>query len=350
MERLGAQLREETWKEMTRSLSLARMIRSMVDGGGVNAGTPAYEICARVADEWGIAHDVNRPVLPWACIVPRSWTRDQTVASSSGGGFLVDQRVGDTSPFARAFRLARLGAQVVVGLRSNTTFPRVSTSSAFHWLTNEGSTVTESDQVFGALAGSPKQGGVVTTYSRQLDLQSAAVEDVLRADLMGEVGRGVDTAAVSADGSAGQPVGILNTSGVGSESGTSLAWAGVLAMQKAAADANVDETADAWLGATDVRALLAARERVSGNGAFCWDNGRMAGSPALASSIMPAGSLIVGDWSRVVLLFWGPGPQIEINPFDPTAFKVGKISMRCLVSVDVLIRQPSCFVKSTSVT
>jgi HK97 family phage major capsid protein len=350
MERLGAQLREETWKQMTRSLSLASMIRGMVDGGGVVAGTPAYEICARVADDYRFTHDPNRPRLPWACFVPRSWTRDQTVASSSGGGFLVDQRVGDTSPFARAFRLARLGAQVIVGLRSNTTFPRVSTSSAFGWLTNEASTVTESDQVFGALAAAPKQGGVVTTYSRQLDLQSTAVEDVLRADLMGEVGRGVDTAAVAGDGTAGAPTGLLTLSGVGSESGTSLAWSGVLDMQKKAADANVDETADAWLGATDVRKLLAAREKVAGNGGFIWSDNRMAGSPALASSIMPAGSLIVGDWSRVVLLFWGPGPTIEINPFDPTGFKVGKISMRVLVSCDVLVRQPSCFVKSTSIT
>lgn len=346
MQRLG----ELTFERRAMAFSLANLVVQQWEGG-LRAGSNEYEICKRTADIAGVPFDSSRVRVPWALMAPNSWRRDLNATTSSAGGYLIETLVGDTSAFARAFRLSRLGAQIISGLQGNVNFPRVATSSAFGWLTNETSQITPSDQVFGAIAGTPHNGGVITNYSRKLNLQAAGVEDILRADLLGEVGRGLDTAAVAGDGSAGAPVGLLNLSGVQSVSGTSLAWAGILSMQKKAADSNVDETTDAWLGATDVRALLAARERVSGNGAFIWDNNRIAGLPAFASSVVSAGSLLVGDWSRVVVCLWGPGPELIVTPFaDRDSFMKGIVSMRVMVSCDILVRQPGCFVKSTSIT
>ncbi|HAS18008.1 MAG TPA: phage major capsid protein, partial [Nitrospiraceae bacterium] len=82
--------------------------------------------------------------------------------------------------------------------------------------------------------------GIVVNFSRQLSLQSNA-ENFVRSELMNTVGTAIDQAVISGSGANGQPTGILGTTGIGSISGTSLAYAGVTNMKRKVADANAPD-------------------------------------------------------------------------------------------------------------
>jgi hypothetical protein len=98
------------------------------------------------------------------------------------------------------------------------------------------------------------------------------------------------------------------------------------------------------------RTLLNGRERVATSGRFIWDSNLINGQPAYATTNAPAATLLYGPWPTVAIALWGPGVELAINPFDPTAFKQGVISMRALVAMDVIVRQPTAFVTSSSIT
>jgi hypothetical protein len=54
-----------------------------------------------------------------------------------------------------------------------------------------------------------------------------------------------------------------------------------------------------------------------------WESDLIDNRKASVSTTCPATTLIVADWSDVVLAMWGAGPQVEANPYDPSGFQVG---------------------------
>jgi len=70
--------------------------------------------------------------------------------------------------------------------------------------------------------------------------------------------------------------------------------------------ASAEDASIAAVTTPAVRKLLSGRERASCNG-FIWDSGRVARMPGLATPSVPTASMLVGDFSLVVLGLWGPG-------------------------------------------
>ena len=79
-----------------------------------------------------------------------------------------------------------------------------------------------------------------------------------------------------------------------------------LAPKTAVSTANAEDASIAAVTTPAVRKLLSGRERASCNG-FIWDSGRVARMPGLATPSVPTASMLVGDFSLVVLGLWGPG-------------------------------------------
>jgi len=321
--------------------SLARAIDRMSVGQLDGAEREHLEEAARVA---GVPFDPLRPFIPFNAV------RDLNVASSTAGGFLTaGTAAADPIDILRPWSVtARAGILIEMGLAGDIVIPKTSAKSTPTWLTNETAQVTPSQPTLAAAAVTPKSVGIVTAFSRQLSKQANA-EAFVRRELMRTVGTAVDQAVINGSGTAGQPLGLLNTPGILTESGTSLN-AGTRTMKRKVAEANVDDARIAFLSTPAVRELLETRELVTGSGRFVWDGDRVADRPAMVSTDVPAATMICGDFANAYLGIWGLGFVVEINPYDPSGFKAGTIHARIIASCDVALLQPGAFDVATSIT
>jgi len=271
----------------------------------------------------GRSFNPRRPVVPWELL-----TRDLSATGSDTGAYLVEA-----------------GLTVIDGLRSNITIPRVTTAATPQWLASELDALTPSQPTLGDVSMTPKICGALTTYTKQLAAQQGRLEAFLRTHLLKTVGKAVDQAVIAGSGVSGQPQGIVGSAGVDTESGTSLGWSGLTAMQKAVAEAGSEPSALVTTPA--VRALLQAREVATGAG-LVWNGSRVGSLPAYATAACPTASLVVADFAQALLGIWGSGPEIAIDAY--TGWSTGAVSIRVMLACDTALLHPASFSVSTSIT
>jgi HK97 family phage major capsid protein len=300
----------------------------------------------------GIDFDPFAPRMPWTDLAVRA--TPLTVGSSAGGGFLVDG--GLTAPglidiFRPFSPLIASGVTVYDGLTQNAIFPRVTGDVTGGWLIAETNSASESPPLLGQIAATPKTWAATCRWSRQLELQAPNLENFLRQIFARAAIMAIDTAALNGPDQLGQPLGLLNTAGIGTQSGTSYSHANSWTTRTSLATANVNDTAVSWLGTPAVRGILAARERGAGD-EYIWNaSDQVTGRNAQVSTIVPAGTLIAGDFSSLTYAFFGDGFQLDSTPFNSAAdFAAGISAMRIMVSVDTFLQHPSAFVAITGVT
>lgn len=305
---------------------------------------PLRDYGLRLEREGVRGFDPMRPVLPWSALQ----TRDIFVSTSSAGGYLVGTDVPGAYDTLRPYSVAlSVGAQVLENLSGNTPLPYLSGSATGSWLASETATQAPSDPTFSAATLAPKSYAALTSISRSLRLATAEAEPVIRRHLARLVGSAIDAAALNGSGASGQPSGLLTVSGTQTQSGTTLGQAGVTNMLEQATTNGADDRNTVFVAVPTVREVLQNRERATGSG-FVWNAGTVADKPAYATTSMPSGAMICGDFSNVVIGFFGPGLELMVDPY--TAFKTGVITVRAIVSVDVGILFPAAFCKSTSIT
>lgn len=279
--------------------------------------------------------------------------RDLTVASGSGGGFLVaTQNMGFVELLRNATVLYALGARRLGGLTDSITIPRQTSGGTAYWLSTEATAVTESQLVLGQIAMTPKTVGAYTEISRQLTLQANPdAETLVMADLAAQVAVDIDAKGINGSGASGQPTGLLNTSGTGSVTGTSIAYAGVIEFQTDVFGANALSGSSGYLTTGVVAGLLKQRVKWGSTASPLWDgrleDGNVDGYRGMASNQVPAGFLIFGDFSQIVIAEWGV-LEVDVNPF--ANFPAGILGVRAISSVDIAVRYPSAFSIASSVT
>lgn len=280
--------------------------------------------------------------------------RDLTVASGSGGGYMVaTTNQGFIELYRNATVLFALGARRLGGLTDSITVPRQSSGATAYWLSTEATAITESALVLGQMALSPKNVGAYTEISRQLTLQANPdIETLVMTDLALQVGIDVDAKGLNGSGSSGQPTGLLNTSGIGSVTGSSIALAGIIEFQSDVFGANVSLGNAGYLTTAAVAGLLMARARISSTDSrVLWEGalerGEMVGKMAMASNQVPSATLIFGDFSEIVVAEWGV-LEVDVNPY--AGFTAGIVGVRAMASVDVGVRHPGAFSVATSVS
>lgn len=323
---------------------------AMMDGG-LDVGYCA-ERCQEAARQAGKPYDRNRVLIPWSEFAPADFAqRDINVASS--GGYLADEAsIPMVADLLRPWSVATsAGLTVLSGLKANAYIPAETVAPTITWQQLETTQITESAPTIVQVPLVPKTARGVVALSRLLIKQSD-VERVLQRWLLRTAGAIVDTAVLNGSGVSGEPLGVLNTPSLSTQSGTSLAWSGVLHMKKLAADANAVDSDVAFISTTSIRELLEARPRVATYGSgFVWENDRIANCPAYATTLMPAATMLSGSMSQIVLGLWGPGIEIQLNPNDPTLFKSGVVQVAVVVSCDVgLVCPVTAFTKSTSIS
>jgi hypothetical protein len=331
-----------------RELSLVDGIASLRTGHGLSGYNREHlEERARVS---GQDFDPHNPVWPYSILSTRA-TPLTVNPTASNGGFLVaaenQQLVDIFRPYSP---LLKSGVTVIGGLQANALFPNVSQDVSGEWLSSETAPITDAPPVLGSKATSPKTFGITVRWSRQLQLQARDIETDIRGICAKAAIEGVDLAAVTGAGASGVPLGLLNQSGIGAQSGTAYSHANSLTTRETLADLNVDDDAISWLGNPGVRTILAARERAPGD-KFIWDEDVVTDRDARVSNIVPSGTLVAGDFSQLVDCFFGPGFQIDVTPFASASdFQIGNMALRLMVSVDIALLHPTAFVVVGSVT
>lgn len=327
-------------KPLGGQFSFARMVQSMAHGG--LSGFEA-ETLQEVAHRTGQQFDRMKPFVPFELLA-----RDLSASVASAGGYLVDSTTMAAADILRAYSVVGgLGVTVTAGLAANAEMPRTSTKATPYWV-QDGGNVTPSTPALSMVANTPKTAGAFLEFSRNFSMQPQA-ESFVRRELLGTVGEAVDMAVLAGTGTNGQPLGIVNVPGINTQSGSSLAHTGVVKMKQTVASANAPDSGIAFIGTPAVRELLEGRDRATGLG-FIWDNDRVASRPAAVSTNVPASTLIAAYWPAIHVLMWGAGFQFEVNPFDPTGFKTGKMQARVLISCDVAATYPSTICVASSVS
>lgn len=273
--------------------------------------------------------------------------RDMTGASAPGA-YLIETNSGPVEGLVRAYSVVgEAGLRTISGLVGNLVIPRVTVGAAASWISSEGDVIPESQPTVGQVSLTPKYAGLRLDCSRQLLTQSQA-ESVIELQLGEAVGVAIDAAIFGGSGNGGQPLGILNSSGIHSQSGTSLGWAGLQAMLEAVQNGGARYSRLTWFVAPDAAEILAKRERATGSN-FCLDNGAIAGRPCITTTAVPAGSLVLADAGRITLaIFDGAGVAVERDDFS--SFSTGLVSFRILVAIDVAIVPAAAFAAASSIT
>jgi|CXWL01.1.fsa_nt_gi HK97 family phage major capsid protein len=328
---------EELRRPKNPRLSLARTITGLAYG---KLDGEDREVLEETARRNNLVFDPLRPFIE---------IRDLSAAVPWVGGFLKQTDTREPVDILRPWSVtARAGLLVETGLIGDVAIPKVTGKATPGWLNTESTQVSPSTPTLSQVAMVPKTVGAVIAFSRQLARQAHA-DRVVGRELLGTLGTAIDQAVLSGSGASGQPLGLLNTSGVQAQSGTTLN-AGVGTMKRKCAEANATDEAIAFLSTPAVRELLEGRERAAGGGRFVWDKDQVADRPAFVSTDVPTATMICGDWSLVYFGIWGQGFVLEINPYDPIGFKSGIIHGRMLLSCDVAVLHPSAFVTAQSIT
>ncbi len=292
--------------------------------------------------------------------------RDLTKGTFSAGGALVETQLLSGSfieMLRNASMVKRLGARVLTGLVGDVAIPRQSGGATAYWV-GENVAPAESQQAFGQVGMTPKTVGAFTDISRKLLIQSSVdVEGLVRSDLAALLATEIDRVAVNGLGSAGEPLGILNTTGIGDvaggTNGLAPTWAHMVDLE---GEVFVDNAATGRLGYltnAKVRAKLKKTEKSANTGIYIWPDmpEREAGistlnsHPAATSNNVPSNltkgtssgvcsAILFGNWADLVIGEWGI-LDLLVDPY--TGGTSGTVRVRVLQDVDVALRHAESF-------
>ena len=299
-------------------------------------------------------------IVPFA-VFAQSMTRADIVGTLSAGGYLAETVNLDAAdalrPSTVAFQLGATYVPAPYGAAVN--LPRQTGVGTAQWLTAETTSITESDQTFGQVAGTPRTIGAYTELSRLLTLQAAPspAEFVVRRDLVATVGRALDLAAFFGTGVAGQPHGLAGLAGVNTFTNTSATVSTIIGAAVALGDG-----LDASAGVATTKAvagLLRERQEFSGSTKTLWQGSLIEGTccdfPARSSSQLTAGSFFIGSFDYLNIVVWGEGVEVVSNPYgdsvnSPTNFAKGIIGVRAFLTADIVVTYPTAFAYASSTT
>jgi HK97 family phage major capsid protein len=309
------------------------------------------ELSFECADRQG----VTRPD-PHSLYVPDAvWSRDLTVGSSTGGGYLVGTEVAGLIEVLHNRGLLMsglLGATMMTGLKQNETLAGQAATVTTAWQSTEASSASETATLsLSSLALSPKTISANIELTRLLRLMSAGLaERLVMRDISAGFAIAVDTAAINGSGASGEPFGLLQSPGLGTFSGTTLAYATLLGAERAVLAANgLGQAGEmAWATTPAVAEVLANRQAFSSTQTM-WAGklsaGQLIGCPAFTSMTIPTGRLIGGDWTQMPIAQWG-ALELRVNPYSN--FQAAITSVAGFLSVDVCTMKPSAFTVSSN--
>jgi HK97 family phage major capsid protein len=292
--------------------------------------------------------------------------RDMTVGTDTAGGYLVQTDLLAAN-FIELLRnrmmTVRMGVQVLSNLVGDVAIPKLSAGAQAYWIA-EGGAPTETSPTFAQVGMSPKTVAAYTDLSRRLILQaSVSAEQFVRNDLAKVLAVAKDYAVLNGTGVDNEPLGILNTPGIGSvvggTNGAAPDWANIVSLESAVSAQNADVGSMGYMVNSKTRAKLKQTEKSSNTAKFIWETGEskepgigeVNGYKAGVSNQLPSdldkgtstgvcSAIIFGDWSSCIVGEWA-ALDLLVDPF--TGSSSGTVRVVAFSDCDVAIRHPESF-------
>jgi HK97 family phage major capsid protein len=334
-----------------------RAIASQVPNLNVDAGRER-ELSQEIARRAG--RPFSGMAVPMAIfqqpVEQRTMTTGLPVAGPGSNLIATDHRGDQYIDLLReALVIRRLGARVLTGLVGNVAIPKQTQATTAAWV-NEDSPIPMSDMAWDQVSLTPKHVGARTEFSRNLLLQTSPdIESLVRQDFAAVLAREVDRAAVSGSGVAPYPLGILNTTGIGTvalgTNGGVLTYDSILDLIGTVEDSYSAGSSAGFLGNRKVKRTALKLKNASADpyGA----NVVFQGIPHLYSDVVPSdlskgtatgtlSALIYGNWSDLLIGYWSEF-DLLVNPYEGVAYSKGNVQVRGMITMDTAVRHPTSF-------
>jgi HK97 family phage major capsid protein len=330
-----------------RSFSLRKAILSQVPGHTEDCQRER-ELSSEIARRSG--RQSQGVCIPYSVFEKRVMTSDVSTGGGAAASLVAtDLLAGQSIDILRAALItSQLGATVLPNLVGNVDVPRLETSATVGWVA-ENSALTPSDQEYDSVQLRPKHAGGIVEFSRNLLLQSSpAIEQLIRNDLAQVLARAIDSAALVGGGS-NEPVGIVATPAVdNSVSFAPPSWEAVLQLIEVVEAGNAVGSAFAT-NASVIRTLRSTPRIASTDSQMVMEAPRtLAGYPVSMSSLVPASTIIFGDWSSLLIGVWS-SVDLLVNPYESVAYSKGNVQIRGMCTVDCALRHAESFAFSSNV-
>lgn len=360
--------RVELTEKEQRTYSLQRAILAMLPGSRVEAGFER-EISNGIAKATG--REAQGIYLPLTLTSDRSQAAairasvtGNIAGTTSLGAAGVESSVQSLVEILRNEAIVtRLGVRYLTGLQGNLTFPRQITANTWTWEGENPSTAKSlTAATLDSFSLSPKTGMGGTAYSKQFLAQASfSVDQFVREDLGMIAALGIDAAVINGSGSANQPTGIMNVSGVETEvmgtNGANLAWSNVVSYETKQATNNALRGRLAFLTTPGIRgkAKTSLKNTVAGAD-YIWRDanaGQLNGYDAFASNQVPSTltkgtsttichGVIFGNWQEALVAQWGDALDVTVDPYYYA--DQGMVRVIALAMMDTNVRHPKSFV------
>jgi HK97 family phage major capsid protein len=332
------------------AFSIHRAIRSQMKNGVLEgAEKEVHEKALKEAREAKIAVG--------GVVIPIGRATQQTVTGDSGGagGNLVATDLQAPIPFLRPEPLMeKMGATYITGLTGNLRFPKNEGGIVATW-EGETDTVDPTANTYGYVDSIPKRLSVTVPISLQnlmqssIDLEQYTINEINQA-----IANALDAATVNGSGT-GQPLGILNHSGVNTvatgTNGSVPTWDMIVDAETAVFVENANSAKMNYLVNPKTRGKLKKTKHEAGDLNYIMGtDGNVNGYPSGVSNHVPSNltkgtgtnlsAMAFGDFSQVLINQWG---FMDISVDEYSRKKEGLVEVTVNVFADVLIKQPKAF-------
>jgi HK97 family phage major capsid protein len=313
------------------------------------------EAVREAASEGRIVSGIGVPYMLLSKRPMKRASTGQNVTTAADGGYLVQE---EPLLYYQALRnkllLPGMGARFLTGLVGD--LPLIEGGSfTASWLAEDGED-TATKVAFDELVMKPNRLQATGALSMQLLRQTSVdVERMIEEDLIAAHAQGLQTAAINGSGTAPEPRGILNKSGIGSvaigTNGGSIAFSHCVNLETEVAIDNAEGSAMAYLTNAKVRGVLKQTEKTSANALYIWDRNEVNGYPAFVTNAVPSNltkgnqigvcsALIFGDFSKLHIGQWG-GLELIVDPYSLK--KKAEVEVTVISYGDIGIVQPEAF-------
>ena len=332
-------------KKEVKQFSFLRAINALASPGDKQLQeAAAFE--REVSDE--AAKRYGRPAK--GIIVPNEvLKRDLNVGTAADGGNLVSTELLSGS-FIEILRnkmaIMEAGVTMLTGLEGNISIPKQDGTTSAYWV-GEGGAPTEGQQSFTQISMTPKTIGAFTDFTRRTLLQSSIdIEAFVRDDIAKKIALELDRTAIYGTGSSNQPLGLKDTSGIGSQSLTSFGtFSEYIGMETDVAVANAEGGSMKYLINASARGALKSTEKTSTSTAnFVFENNQINGYDAIVSNQLANNDAIFGDFSQFIVGMWS-GLDLTVDPYAGATS--GTVRIIALQDIDYAIRQAGAFCFAT---
>jgi HK97 family phage prohead protease len=236
-----------------------------------------------------------------------------------------------------------IGLTEFSGMSSDVKIPRGTSVATASFLSLDGTTdITEGTPTMDSVAMSPTSLACFTEVSHKLILQSSVdMENYLRSLMSESIANKLDLAVIHGSGASNQPTGMLNATGINTETYTSaIAYTDLAnALSKLASD-SIPLNGLSWVVHPDEYASLQVKDKGTDTGQFLLETGvsndinqvgTMLGYPVYVSDHVPTGEVLLARGQHSALGFFG-GLELDVNPYQD--FQKGSIGIRAIQDFD----------------